>query len=194
MAEAISVRSAIGAEARSHLHGRAGMTYDRVARSLHWAIAAMVIANIALGVFHDPWGKLFPAMPIHKAIGLTVLALTLGRIGWRLTHRPPPLPASMRGWEQGAARVTHLAFYLLLLVLPLTGWVMSSAGEYSLTWFWLFDVPKFAVTRADTIVGLSRGSHGVLGLLFGALAAVHVAAALRHHFILKDRVLRRMLG
>lgn len=170
------------------------MTYDRVARALHWSIAILVIANIAIGIGHDRLKDLFPAMPIHKAIGLTVLALTVVRIAWRLTHRPPPLPGGMAGWERGAAQLTHAVFYALLVVLPLTGWIMSSAGEYPLTWFWLFDIPKFAVSKGDAVVGLSRGSHGTLGLLFGALVAIHVAAALRHHFILRDGVLRRMLG
>jgi cytochrome b561 len=170
------------------------MIYGRVARALHWSIAVLVIANIALGLFHDGLGNLFPAMPIHKAIGVTVLALTLVRIGWRLGHAPPPLPAAMPRWEKRAARTTHLAFYALLLVLPLSGWVMSSAGKYPLTWFWLFDIPKFAVTKGDAAVGLSRSAHEALGLAFAALAALHVAAALRHHFVLEDRVLRRMLG
>lgn len=171
-----------------------GETYGRVARALHWAIALLVIANILIGIFHEGWGKLFPAMPIHKAIGITVLALTVVRIGWRLTHRPPPLPAAMPGWEKGAAHLVHGIFYLLLLVLPLSGWIMSSANERPLTWFWLFAIPKFAVAKGDAIVGLSRGAHGTLGLVFGALVVMHVAAALRHHFVLRDGVLRRMVG
>ena len=170
------------------------MTYGRVARWLHWSIAALVIANIVLGLFHDGLGALFPAMPLHKAIGITVLALTFVRIGWRLGHAPPPLPAAMPGWEKGAARAAHLAFYALLLILPLSGWVMSSAGTYPLTWFWLFDVPRFAVTKGDAVVGLSRSAHELLGLAFAALALIHIAAALRHHFVVKDSVLRRMLG
>lgn len=170
------------------------MTYDRVARALHWSIAVLVIANIVIGIFHDGLKDLFPAMPIHKAVGVTVLVLTCVRIAWRLTHKPPPLPDGMAGWEWGAAHLTHAAFYGLLLVLPLTGWVMSSAGDYPLSWFWLFDIPKFALAKGDAVVGLSRGSHGVLGLIFGALVVIHVAAALRHHFVLKDEVLRRMLG
>ncbi|CAN5280963.1 cytochrome b [soil metagenome] len=168
--------------------------YSHVARWLHWIIAALVIANILIGLFHDGMGKAFPAMPIHKAIGITVLALTLVRIGWRLTHRAPPLPAALPGWEKGAAHLTHFTFYALLLVLPLSGWVMSSANDRPLTWFWLFDIPKFGVTKGDAIVGVSGEAHEVLGLIFGALILLHIAAALRHHFILKDGILRRMLG
>jgi cytochrome b561 len=168
--------------------------YNRIARMLHWTIGLLVIANIMLGLFHDGLGGILPAMPVHKAIGVTVVFLTLIRIAWRFGHRPPPLPAAMPAWEKGAAHLTHLAFYALLLILPLTGWIMVSAGDRPLNWFWLFDIPKFAVTKADAFVGLSRATHEPLGLIFGALALIHIAAALRHHFVLKDNVLRRMLG
>lgn len=171
------------------------LAYARAARLLHWVIAALVIANILTGLLHDPLGDVFAEiMPLHKAMGITIVALTLARIMVRLTHKPPPLPADMPGWERRSAHGVHMLFYLLMLALPLTGWIMSSAGKYPLTWFWLFDIPKFAVTRGDAIVMLSRGSHGLLGIAFGLLALLHIAAALRHHVVLKDQVLRRMLG
>ncbi len=167
--------------------------YSTVARTLHWIIALLIVANLALGFAHDALPKDWAVMPVHKSIGLTVLALTLVRIGWRLTHRAPPLPAAMPGWERGAAQATHFAFYALMLLLPLSGWIMSSAGDRPLNWFFLFDVHKFAVTREDAIVGLSRAAHGPLGFVWAALILLHVAAALRHHFVLRDGVLRRML-
>jgi cytochrome b561 len=168
--------------------------YSRVARLLHWVIALLIVANILIGIAHATVNKDWPVIPLHKSIGLTVLALTVLRILWRLTHRPPPLPAQMPGWEKGAAHGLHAVFYVLMLALPLTGWVMSSAGQYPLRWFNLFAVPKFAVTKGDALVEFSRGSHGVAGLVFGALIVLHVAAALRHHFVLKDEVLGRMTG
>ena len=168
--------------------------YSSTARTLHWLIATLVIANIAVGIAHDPLGKVFAGtMMVHKSIGLTVLALTLARIIWRLGHRPPPMPADMPGWEKAAAKGLHTLFYVLLIVMPLSGWIMSSAGKRPLTWFDLFAVPKFAVTREDAIVQVA-GGHGAIGLIFGLLILLHIAAALRHHFILKDRVLRRMIG
>ena len=168
--------------------------YNQVARWLHWTIALLVIFNILGGLFHDALGKLFPVMPLHKAAGITILFLTLARIAWRLSHPAPPLPAAMPAWEKLTANLTHLAFYALLLIVPLTGWIMTSAGDRPLTCFWLFDIPKFGVTKQDAIYGLSHESHELLGLLFGALALLHIGAALRHHFVLKDGVLRRMLG
>jgi cytochrome b561 len=166
--------------------------YTGVARALHWAIALMIVVNLVLGFGHD----LLPdswVMPVHKSIGLTVLALTLVRIGWRLGHPVPPLPVGMPAWEKAAAQGTHLIFYALMLVLPLSGWVMASAGKRPLQWFTLFDIPKFAVKKGEAIVTLSQGAHELLPWLWVALLALHVGAALRHQFVLKDGVLRRML-
>ncbi|QGP79800.1 cytochrome b [Sphingobium sp. CAP-1] len=167
--------------------------YTSVARALHWIIAILIIGNLAFGFAHDALPKDWAVMPVHKSIGLTVLALTLLRLLWRLTHPAPPLPAAMPLWEKGAAHATHILFYALMLILPLSGWIMSSAGTRPLNWFFLFDVPKFAVAKDDAIVGLSRGAHELLPWLWVALIALHVGAALRHHFMLKDDVLRRML-
>jgi cytochrome b561 len=169
-------------------------SYTAVARWLHWTIAVMILSNIVLGLFHDGLGHVIPAMPLHKAIGITVLALTLVRVLWRITHAPPPLPAAMPGWEKAAAHGLHLVFYGLMVLLPVTGWVMVSANAYPLRWFGLFDIPKFAASKGDAAVVVSHGVHGPLGLIFGALIALHVGAALRHHLVLKDDVLRRMLG
>ncbi|WP_336958601.1 cytochrome b [Sphingobium aquiterrae] len=169
--------------------------YSTVARWLHWIIGILVILNIVGGLGHDAMeGLPIPIMPLHKAAGITVLFLTLVRIGWRFTHRAPTLPAEMPLWEKGAAHATHAIFYILLLLVPLTGWIMVSAGTRPLDWFGLFPIPKFAVTKGDAIVGLSGEGHEILGIAFGVLAVLHIAAALRHHFILKDGVLRRMLG
>lgn len=168
--------------------------YTGVARWLHWAIAVLIAVNIGIGIVHAYVNHDWPVTPLHKSIGITVLALTLARIGWRAMHRPPPLPAAMSEREKMVAHALHTLFYGLMLVLPLTGWVMSSANDRPLRWFGLFDVPKFAMARGDAVVELSRGAHGPLGLIFGALVVLHVAAALRHHLVLKDGVLRRMLG
>jgi cytochrome b561 len=167
--------------------------YTTVARALHWIIAILILGNLFFGFAHDALPKDWAVMPVHKSIGLTVLALTLVRIAWRLTHPAPPLPTAMPAWEKGAAHATHLVFYALMLILPLSGWIMSSAGTRPLNWFFLFDVPKFAVGKEDAIVGLSRGAHELLPWLWVALIILHIGAALRHHFALKDDVLRRML-
>lgn len=168
--------------------------YTLVARILHWTMAVLILINLALGIGHDALPEGWPVMPVHKSIGLTVLALAVLRIAWRLTHPAPPLPGGMPRWERLAAGATHFLFYTFMLLMPLSGWIMTSAGSRPLAWFFLFDVPKFPVSRGDAIVGLSGGGHGIMGLLWLALILLHVGAALRHHFILKDGVLRRMLG
>lgn len=160
---------------------------------LHWSIAALVLVNLTLGLFHDSlldgvkW-----VIPIHRSIGLTVLVLTLARIAWRLTHRPPPLPVAMARWERLAATTVHWAFYVLLLALPISGWILSSnpARPHPMSWFGLFPIPPLPISGAA--VKLGHNAHGLLGYAMAALVVVHVAAALRHHFILRDAVLARM--
>lgn len=167
--------------------------YTFVARALHWIMAVLIIVNLILGIGHDALPKDWAVMPVHKSIGLTVLALTLVRLGWRLGHRPPLLPVAMPGWEKAAAHATHFLFYALMLLVPLTGWIMTSAGTRPLNWFFLFDVPKFAVTKGDILVGVSGEGHEIMGFAWAALIILHIAAALRHHLVLKDDVLRRMI-
>lgn len=166
--------------------------YNRVARALHWIIAALIIGNLAGGLLHDALEDVINLMPLHKASGMTVLALSLARIAWRFTWRAPAYPAEMSGLEVFAARATHGVFYALMLAMPVTGWIMSSAGKYPLSWFGLFDLPKLPVSRDDPLYAIGRGGHELLGWMFLALVILHVGAALRHHFILKDNVLRRM--
>jgi cytochrome b561 len=160
--------------------------YTAVAIVLHWAIAAAVLFMLPLGfIMHeraehgDASQALFEAYQLHKSIGLTVLVLTLVRLAWRLTHRPPPLPEVMPAWEKLAARATHWGFYVLTLALPLTGWLYVSAGwsihtDESLAvptrWFGLFEVPHlFNLPHASNDVraetaGAALTAHAYLGL------------------------------
>lgn len=168
--------------------------YSRGAIAFHWVIALFVLANLFLGLAHESLlDGLKWVMPTHKAIGVTVLALTLGRIGWRLVHKPPHLPAAMPGWEKAVAKGVHFVFYALLLALPLTGWMLSSNPERPrpIDWFGLFQLPVLPIDKTAAMLG--RTLHEPLGLLMTALVVLHVAGALRHHFILRDRVLARML-
>ena len=162
--------------------------YDGVAIAFHWTIAAMVILNLTSGIAYRP---LFFT---HKAIGITVLALSLGRLFWRLSHRVPPPPRDIPAWQQVAARATHWGFYILLIALPLTGWVMSSATDERrpLTWFGLFDIPYLPLAPSP-VGGTAHDVHVLLGWLALAMVLLHAGAALRHHFVLRDRVLSRML-
>ena len=160
---------------------------------LHWAIAVLVLANLTLGLFHESLlDGLGWVIPIHRAIGVTVLVLTLLRLAWRLTHRPPLLPRAVAGWERAAAAVVHWCFYALLLAVPLSGWILSSnpARPRPMSWFGLFAIPALPVSGAAARLG--HEAHGLLGYTMAGLVAVHIAAALRHHFLLRDSVLGRM--
>ncbi|ATE63754.1 cytochrome b [Rhizorhabdus dicambivorans] len=170
----------------------AQLHYNAVARRLHWTIGTLVIVNILFGILHDPLGKLFPVMPIHKSIGLLVLALSLFRLFWRITHPAPPLPASVGRVQAVLAHGLHWIFYALMLILPITGWIFSSAGDRPLSFFWLFDVPKFAVEKGSPLAQGTHNAHELFGIAWAVLIIGHVGAALYHHYVQKDGVLSRM--
>lgn len=172
----------------------AAIRYNRGARLLHWLIAALVIANLASGLLHDPLEDYVRLMPSHKAIGMSVLALSLARLAWRFTWRAPAYPEAMTAFERGSAKAVHALFYLLMLAMPLTGWIVSSASKYPLDWFGLFDIPKLAVEKGSALAGVTHEAHEILGYAWVALLLIHVAAALRHHFVVKDGLMARMWG
>jgi cytochrome b561 len=167
--------------------------YNSVARALHWSMALLVLFNLFTGIFGESLEKVWVSMPLHKATGLIILVLSLVRIGWRLTNAPPPFPVDMQPVMRWIARVTHGAFYVLIIVLPVTGWIFSSVGKWPLSIYGLFDWPRLPLTKAMPIVGAAHQAHEILGYGFAALAVLHISAALYHHFELKDATLRRML-
>jgi cytochrome b561 len=170
----------------------ADQRYNRGARALHWLIALLVIANLLTGIFHNAVEDMVRVIPTHKSTGITILALSVARILWRLTWRHPAYPETVRPWEALTARGVQAVFYGLMIVMPLTGWIIASAGKYPLDWFGVFALPKLAITREGTAYAIGHEAHELLGWLFAGLVVLHVAAALRHHFILKNDVLRRM--
>lgn len=165
--------------------------YNAVARTFHAVIAVLIIGNLAGGLLHDALEDVFNVMPLHKSIGITVLALSLARLAWRFTWTTPPYARPLSAGEKIASRAMHWTLYALMIVMPLTGWIFSSAGKYGVAWFGI-PLPLFPVTKTDPIVGLSHSGHEVLGYAMIALVLGHALAALRHHFLLKDGVLRRM--
>lgn len=168
-----------------------GERYSTVAILLHWTTAALVVFNVVVGLGHEPIPALRALMPAHKAVGITVLALTLARLAWRLAHRPPPLPASVPAGERRLAWSVQSLFYALLLLMPLTGWMLVSGPERRpLTWFGAFDIPYLPIGKAAS--DAADGAHGVLGWVLLALVLLHVAGALRHHLLLRDATLVRM--
>ena len=165
--------------------------YNTTARAFHAVIAVLVIVNLTIGLLNEALEDTIKLIPLHKSIGFTVLGLTIAWIAWRFTWKTPEYRPALKRFEMLLAKTVHGVFYALLLVIPMTGWIFSSAGKYPLGWFGV-PIPKFALTKADPIVGLAKEGHEILGFTMLALVLLHVAAALRHHFMLKDGVLRRM--
>jgi cytochrome b561 len=182
------------------MHGQADFPtartqYSRVAIWLHWSIGLLVITNIVLVLVRENFDEMARTMMgWHKAIGILVLALTLVRIVWRLTHRPPPLPA-MRIWERVLANLVHFAFYLLLIAIPLTGWLWMSAvmTPRPISFFGLFVVPMLPVDQSKALAESFGEVHETIGLLMIALILLHVAGALKHHFLDGTNLLGRMI-
>ncbi|SCK29437.1 cytochrome b561 [Variovorax sp. HW608] len=172
-----------------------GAGWSAVAKFLHWTIAALILAQFVAGWLAVSW----PLSPTqldlfvwHKSTGMLVLALAVVRLAWRATHRPPPWPSNMPRWERIAARLTHGLLYAVMIVMPLTGWVVSSAAGVPFSIYWLIPLPSL-VAPDDRLADIVAGVHLGLGIVLIVLLVLHVAAALRHHYVKRDDVLVRML-
>jgi len=169
--------------------------YTGTAKSLHWVMAILLFGLLALGFYmHD-----LPLSPEklklyswHKWAGVTAFLLVLVRLGWRVTHLPPALPASMPRIMQLAAHAGHFALYALMIAIPLSGWLMSSAKGFQTVWFGVLPIPDL-LDKNKELGDLLAVVHKVLNLLFVAVLAGHIGAALKHHFIDKDDILTRIL-
>ena len=174
---------------------RSSPRYTAVAQMLHWIIAALIVTQFALAWKADdlPLGvHKLALLARHKSFGMSVLMLASLRLVWRLKNPPPELPQAMSPVERLLARGTHMAFYVLLFAMPLSGWMMSSAKNYSVSWFGLFTWPDL-IAQNKTAFEFLKGTHGLLSDALFALAVLHILAALKHHFWNKDDVLSRML-
>lgn len=182
--------------------------YTTVAIVLHWAIAIAILFQLVGGKWMvsagaAATGSVFTVFQIHKTVGLTILALTLARIIWRLANPAPALPDGMNRLERFAASITHLGFYAFLIAVPLSGWAMASVSPTGVpTFFLLLDILPFAhlpllgdagLTERHTAEAFLKGVHYYLALAMGLLIVLHVAAALKHQFIAKDNLIARMI-
>ena len=168
--------------------------YDAMAIALHWVTAILIVANLTLGLS-------MVGLPIsppklhwylwHKSIGITIFVLTSVRLTWRALHPPPP-PVPMPAWQQRASSLSHAALYALLLLIPVSGYLYSSATGVQVVWLGWLPLPDLVPKDKPLADGL-KIVHVTLNSLLAITVCVHVAAALRHHFIDRDRVLARML-
>ena len=170
--------------------------YSRTAVALHWVIAFAVLGQIAFGWYLQTVPRLTPDRTVfvnfHKSTGLAIGLLILVRLAWRLSHPPPPLPASMPAWERGAAKTSHVLLYACMLIMPIAGYTASNFSKFGIKLFNAVLLPPWgADDRA--VYAFFNGLHVATSYVFVALIAIHVGAALRHLFFPRHGIFRRML-
>jgi cytochrome b561 len=173
--------------------------YTPLAIALHWLLGLAILGMFAVGVFMTD----LPISPLrlklynwHKWAGVTVLTLSVLRLLWRLTHRPPPLPQAiaqaMPTWQARAYHATHLLMYVLFFAVPLIGWAYSSAAGFPIVWFGQIPLPDL-LAPDKALADMIKPLHELSAFALVGLASLHIAAALKHHWIDRDGLLSRML-
>lgn len=161
--------------------------YGFISRSLHWIIALAIVAQWLLAEADEDsspvYGLSFDALTLHQSIGLTVLLLAILRLVWRLLNPKPAWPADMKTYEVALARIVHVAFYVLLFAIPLSGWALSSVEDEPVRFFNWFDVPRIVLAGEKTLEEV----HEVLFNVLVALAALHILGASKHWLVVKLR-------
>jgi len=173
--------------------------YSAVAIALHWVLGLAILAMFGVGLYmtdlpFSPWRlKLYNW---HKWAGVTILVLSVLRLVWRLTHRPPALPQvvalGMPAWQTRAYHATHHVMYVLFFVVPLMGWAYSSAAGFPIVWFGQIPLPDLVPVNKE-FAALIKPLHEISAFALVGLAGLHIAAALKHQFVDRDGLLQRML-
>lgn len=180
--------------------------YSAVAMTFHWVIAALIISNVALAWTANelPRQEAAGLMAWHKTFGITILILSLGRLAWRLSHRPPPFSPHLKPWERWLAHTVHWGFYVLMIGLPLTGWALSSASPlikvYPIDMYGLFHWPAIGPLASLPPAEMKAAHetweevhHLLAKVLVYGLVPLHILGALKHQFLDKDNELGRMI-
>jgi cytochrome b561 len=170
--------------------------YDNVAIALHWLVALGVIVMIGLGWYMVDIPKGTPARAfyynLHKSIGLTLGIIVLIRAVWRWNHKPPPLPVGTPSWVVNAAKLSHALLYVLLIFMPVVGFIASNFTKYGVTYFGLFKIGPF-FSENKTMYDLFQGFHEAAAAVLVAVIVIHVLAAIKHLAIDRDGIFHRML-
>ncbi len=184
--------------------GKSVNRYSGVAILLHWLVAVLIIGQLSGGVlmvkFLPKTSSLtFEIYQLHKSIGILILILSMLRLLWRLGHQPPAHPETMASWERGIASLTHITFYGFMIVIPLIGWAIVSVSPLQISTY-LFDTIRLphlpfweGVADTKALEDLFKWLHEYLAFAMAGLLALHIGAALKHHFKDRDNVLVRML-
>ena len=175
-----------------HVAGR----YDRVAMTLHWLVAIGVLAQIVLGLWmieipKQPVGVRVYWFNLHKSIGITLGVLIVARLAWRMAHRPPELPSTMRRWQVRAAGASHALLYVCMITMPLAGYLGSTFSGYPIRYFGVV-LPDWG-WKDEALKDFFSNVHFGTALLFISLITLHILAALKHLWIDRDGLFDRML-
>lgn len=171
--------------------------YSLGAIVLHWLIALAIIGNWLIAQIAERSSKAQEQelMGVHVALGMTVLILSVVRVGWRITHKPPPPNPDHAGWERMLASIIHKLFYFLIIALPLTGYLMVqySAGGWPIDMFGIFNFPGLSVAKDHSAHEVFEGLHGTLANIMVVLFFLHIAGAWKHQLLDRDGTIFRML-
>ena len=169
--------------------------YHPVSKSFHWAVALLLLCQIPLGFYMEGLAlspDKLEAYALHKSVGLTIWAAMILRVAWRLIQGRPPMPADMSRVVRILAKAAHVLMYLLLLLMPMSGWLVSSAANMAPSWFGFFQLPLIVEPdpqRAEDFAEM----HEIQAFILITLIVLHIGAAVYHHLLRKDGVLRNML-
>lgn len=169
-------------------------SYHPIAKTLHWLMSVLIIGLLALGLYmHE-----LPLSPQklelyswHKWFGVTVFMLVWLRLAWRVAHPTPPPSAELSPLLKSISRIAHGLLYVLMIIIPLSGWLMSSAKGFQTVWFGVLPIPDL-LSRDKELGDLLQEVHESLNTMLMLILSGHVVAAFWHHFVLKDDTLKRM--
>jgi cytochrome b561 len=171
------------------------LSYTKGAILIHWAMAALILLNLSVGfvmeTFANPSPQRNNVLFYHASIGILIFTLAIIRLGWRLTHQPPPLPDSISKLQRAAAHSLHWILYVLILVQPISGYMHRMAGAHPVSFFGLFNLPVL-IGKNEPLRLLTDAIHDGGAIILAVLVAGHIGAALKHRFIDRDTVMQRM--
>lgn len=170
-------------------------SWGTLSKALHWIIVLLIINQWLIAQRADdlPLGMAkLQALAWHKSFGITILMLAVVRLVWRWSNPVPSLDGVAKPWERLLANTSHVLLYGLIFALPMSGWLMSSAKAYSVSWFHLFQLPDL-IGKSQPMFELLHATHEVLFKVLVGVAVLHALGALKHHFIDRNELLKRML-
>jgi cytochrome b561 len=169
--------------------------YSKTAILLHWAIAILIVTNVVLVNMAEDLPRAAKAayMNPHKAIGVSILLLSLFRLFWRVGHKPPPMPDAVTSWQAKLGKTVHALFYFLIIAVPLSGWIMSSAHPQAppVSFFGLFDI-SLPLAKSEATADIGHSAHEILTKPLVILIFLHVIGALKHQFADRVPFIQRM--